>query len=55
MRRNKALLMLGLLCLLIFVGGCETLKGAGKGASEGAKKDWEKAQEVDVWMRKNLW
>ncbi len=31
--------------------GCETVKGAG----EGAKKDWQNAQELDAKMRQELW
>jgi predicted small secreted protein len=31
--------------------GCETVKGAGGGAVEGAKKDWQSAKELDAKMR----
>jgi predicted small secreted protein len=44
-----------LLLALILVAGCQTIKGAGTGAAEGAKKDWQALEKADAWMRKNLW
>jgi len=53
---NKKLVgLFVLLLVLIFVAGCETIKGAGTGAVEGAKKDWQTLQKTDDWVRKNLW
>ncbi len=40
---------------LILISGCETIKGAFTGVTDGAKKDWEAAKRIDDWMRKNLW
>jgi len=40
---------------LILVSGCETLGGAAKGASEGAKTDWENIKKLDSRMREVLW
>ncbi len=51
MKRNLALLILGLFGIMFFLYGCETAKGA----AEGAKKDWQNAKKADDWMRKNLW
>ncbi len=52
----KRKLSLFLLCALTMaLCGCETLKGATKGAGEGLQKDWQSAQKIDDWMRKNLW
>lgn len=45
-----ALLLAAITCVL-FLTGCETVKGAG----EGAKKDFENAQKVDGWLQDNLW
>lgn len=44
-----------ILSLLLLIAGCETVKGAFTGASDGAKKDWEAAKKADQWMRDNLW
>ncbi len=44
-----------LFILLIFVAGCETIKGAFTGTAEGMQKDWSAAQKLDGWMRENLW
>ena len=40
---------------LILVSGCETLGGAAKGASEGAKTDWDNAKQLDKKMQEVLW
>ena len=52
--RSKSFLI-GILGLILFVQGCSTLKGAGKGAGEGFKKDWKALGKVDEWMREKLW
>ena len=44
-----------LCCLLILLSGCNTVKGAVGGASEGAKKDWHDAEEADQRLREVLW
>lgn len=48
---KKATVFLVFSVFLIFIGGCETIKGA----FEGAKKDWQAAKKTDDWMRENLW
>jgi predicted small secreted protein len=40
---------------LILVSGCETVKGAAGGASEGAKQDWDNAKKLDKKMQEVLW
>ncbi len=52
---KKCILIFILFSLVIVISGCETVKGAAKGAAEGFQKDWESAKKVDDWMRKNLW
>ena len=53
--KTKYALLLVLFFSSLLIAGCETIKGAFRGASEGAKKDWESAEEIDDWMRENLW
>jgi predicted small secreted protein len=44
------------ICLAgIVFSGCNTVGGAAKGASDGAKKDYEQAKKADVWLQDNLW
>jgi hypothetical protein len=56
---KKGSILLVLFIFLILTSGCETLKrsfgGAAKGASEGAKTDWENMQKLDARMREVLW
>lgn len=52
---TRRTLSLALLFILVFVSGCETVKGMCKGAFEGAKKDWENAQTADQRIREALW
>jgi len=40
---------------LILIAGCETTKGACKGAAEGAHKDWESLKKADQKMQEVLW
>ncbi len=51
---KKMLIAVFLLAFTTIVG-CETVKGAGGGAVEGAKKDWQSAKELDAKMRQELW
>jgi len=48
-----------LLVLLVIAGftfsGCNTLKGAGQGVVEGAKKDWEAIKKWDKEFREKYW
>ncbi|MFH0739096.1 MAG: hypothetical protein V2A59_04480 [Candidatus Omnitrophota bacterium] len=45
-----------MLCgLLILINGCQTVKGAVGGATEGAKRDWRDAKEADQRLREVLW
>lgn len=52
---KKGAILFVLSVFLILIGGCETIKGALKGATEGAKRDWESAKKIDSWIRENLW
>ncbi|MFH1269531.1 MAG: hypothetical protein ABIH75_00540 [Candidatus Omnitrophota bacterium] len=59
---KKYAIFFALSVFLILSCGCETAKGAFKGGSEGAKKDWENLRstesflaKADAWIRKNLW
>jgi predicted small secreted protein len=52
---KKGLVIFVLLLVVALESGCNTVSGAAKGASDGAKKDWEAAKKTDVWMKKNLW
>lgn len=51
----KYILLLALFLGALLITGCQTIEGAWRGATEGAKEDWEQAKEVDKWMRENLW
>ena len=59
MRFKAPLIILGLYIILISLSGCETIKGAVKGAatggSEGFSKDWNSVKRMDDWFRENLW
>ncbi len=59
---KKSALLFMLVVFIITVSGCETVKGALKGGTEGAKKDWKTAKnagaalmKADEWIQKNLW
>jgi len=52
---KKGALLFMLAALLFIISGCETIKGAFQGGAAGAKKDWQVAQQIDGWIRKNLW
>jgi len=57
MKKPLALVFAVVFCAALY--GCNTMKGACKGASEGAKKDWDSTcnatQGADGWIQKNLW
>lgn len=59
---KKSALLFMLAVFVISIAGCETVKGAIQGAKEDrkgtiqvTKKVWQSVQEIDDWMRKNLW
>lgn len=52
---KKGIIFLIVCAFLILIAGCETIRGAFKGAWEGAKKDWAAFEGADDWMRENLW
>jgi len=52
---KKHALLWALFLGIIFIGGCETVKGAWHGGSDGAKKDWQALLRFDDRMQKNLW
>jgi len=53
---NKSSVLLWVLFLgIIFISGCETMKGTWHAASEGAKKGWQALMRFDESMQKNLW
>jgi predicted small secreted protein len=52
---KKGIIFLAVCVFLILIAGCETIRGAFKGACEGAKKDWTAFKNVDAWMREHLW
>ena len=51
----KKSLLIAVLTGVLFLVGCETLKGAANGTTEGAKKDFEQAKKIDSWLRDELW
>ncbi len=52
---KKFAILFMLFSFVILIAGCETVKGAFTGASDGFAMDWENLQEADTWMRDNLW
>lgn len=52
---KRSVLLCALFLGVIFISGCETVKGAWHGGSEGAKKDWQALMKFDNQVRKNLW
>ncbi|MDD5255000.1 MAG: hypothetical protein PHR11_02970 [Candidatus Omnitrophica bacterium] len=52
---QKKFLLLLCLCAFLFISGCETIKGAGVGAFNGAKKDWQSLKTADERFREALW
>jgi len=52
---KKRVLLFAVSIFLILIAGCETTKGACKGAAEGAEKDWESMKKADEKMREVLW
>jgi hypothetical protein len=56
------LFVLGVFCLTILLSGCETTKAVAKGfaqVGQGFCKDvgntWGNIQQMDRWLKKNLW
>lgn len=41
--------------LMFFSLGCETCRGTASGFKTGIKKDWEKVQEMDLWVNDTMW
>jgi len=56
---KKVNLFLLLLAFLITASGCNTIRGATKGALEGLGKDagitWQKIKKADHWLKKHAW
>lgn len=52
---KRALANFVLFAFIVLLLGCETIKGAGQGAVEGAKKDWQALKKADDWLKKNAW
>lgn len=48
---KKGILLFMALLYVVLSSGCETVKGA----SDGARKDYENAKKADKWMQDNLW
>ena len=53
--RSKTVIILLMFGLTLFLQGCGTMKGVAKGATEGAKEDWEAIKKADSWMEENMW
>jgi predicted small secreted protein len=52
----RRLFIIVFLCIAgVCLAGCNTVGGAAKGASDGAKKDYEQAKKTDAWLQENLW
>jgi predicted small secreted protein len=51
----KAVMLLVLFFSTMLITGCQTIKGIGKGGSEGIKKDWQAIMGADDKMREVLW
>jgi hypothetical protein len=56
--RSKWPLMM-VLGVMLFLQGCETIKGtvmgAAAGGSKGIKKDWQSIKSSEKWIDENLW
>jgi starvation-inducible outer membrane lipoprotein len=44
-----------LLACALFITGCHTVSESTKGASVGAKKDYQEVKKADAWLQENLW
>lgn len=52
---KQAIFFLILGFLLVSFSGCNTVKGAAKGAADGFSQDWKEAKKIDDWLQKNAW
>lgn len=48
---NSKLLIIALCSMVVFLQGCNTMKGA----KDGFKKDWNELNAADGWVKENLW
>ena len=65
-KKNTVLIVIFLLVVSVWLGGCATAKGVAtgmatgmsetaKGAAEDAKGLWQGILKLDAWIKKNLW
>ena len=61
-KKNTVLIVIFLLVVSVWLGGCATAKGVAtgmsetaKGAAEDAKGLWHGILTADNWIKKNLW
>ena len=52
---SRALMFAVLLACALFIAGCHTVSDSAKGASVGAKKDYQEMKKADAWLQDNLW
>lgn len=52
---GKIILFTVCVVLLIGASGCNTIKGAGEGAADGFKKDWQAMKKIDDKFQENYW
>ena len=56
---RKVTFGLFLICSLMFISGCETVKTASLGMGEAMVKDtvttYGVLQQIDLWLQKNYW
>jgi len=48
-------LIIVLFGLMVLFQGCNTIKGAVDGGTDGFKKDWKELNAADGWIKENLW
>jgi predicted small secreted protein len=65
-KKNTVLIIIFLLVVSVWLGGCATAKGVAtgvatgmsetaKGAAKDAKGLWQGILNLDAWIKKNLW
>lgn len=61
-KKNTILIIIFLLVVSVWLGGCATAKGAAigmgetaKGVAEDAQGLWQGILNLDAWIKKNLW